>query len=204
MIEALSGHTNAAKESSMPESQIDIARYYNGGMSWVQFLDSAAQNADRMRAFYDAFDFDEDMLSFFNGRTPLQVLAIAEDWCPDVAQNVAVVARICAEVPGMELSVVRREVHPELMNEYLTAGKRRIPVIAFFDLTFRELARWSGRCRSADRWIFEEVLKGSRDVTALNGGQRQAFDAEYDKRFREAYALETISEWQHLLEDEDY
>jgi Thioredoxin len=188
----------------MPEPQIDVAPYYNGGQSWAEFLASAKHNAERMRTFYDAFDFDEETLTFFNGRTPLQVLAIAEDWCPDVAQNLAVVARIADEVPGMELSVVRRESSPELMNEYATDGKHRIPVIAFFDMTFRELARWAGRCRAADAWIFDEVLKGSRDVGRLDGDARKAFETEYDRRFRETYAWESIREWQHLLEDQDF
>ncbi|MCI0451055.1 MAG: thioredoxin family protein, partial [Candidatus Latescibacteria bacterium] len=88
----------------MPEPQIDVTPYYNQGLSWSQFVDAAGEDAPRMRAFYDAFEFDEDVLSFFNGRTPLQVLAIAEPWCPDVIQNVAVAARISDEVPGMELS----------------------------------------------------------------------------------------------------
>jgi hypothetical protein len=188
----------------MPEPKIDVAPFYNGGLSWKQFLASAKQNTDRMKNHYNAFDFDEDVLSFFNGRTPLQVLAIAEDWCPDVAQNLALLARICDEVPGMELSIVRRTDAPVLMNEYATDGKERVPVVAFFDMTFRELARWSGRCRSADQWIFGEVLKGTRDITSLSGAASTSFENEYDKRFREKYALETISEWQHLLEDQDY
>ena len=188
----------------MPEPKIDVASYYNGGLSWEQFVEKSKKNADRMRSFYDAFDYDEDTLTFFNGRTPLQVLAIAEDWCPDVAQCLAVAARVSDEVPGMELSIVRRSDAPELMTEYATGGKERIPVIAFFDMTFRELARWSGRCRSADRWIFEEVLKGTRDVTSLKGDALQSFNDEYDRRFRESYYMETITEWQHLLEDQDY
>lgn len=188
----------------MPEPKIDVAPYYNGGLSWKQFLESSTQNTDRMRDYYDAFEFDEDVLSFFNGRTPLQVLAIAEDWCPDVVQNLAVAARISDEVPGMELSIVRRTDAPELMSEYVAGGKERIPVVAFFDMTFRELGRWSGRCRSADHWIFGEVLKGNRDIMSLSGGAATAFAAEYDKRFREKYVWETINEWQHLLEDQDY
>jgi hypothetical protein len=188
----------------MAEPKIDVAPYYNGGMSWSQFVETSTHNAGRMRAFYSAFDFDEDTLTFFNGRTPLQVLAIVEDWCPDVAQNVAVVARIADEVPGMELSLVRREEHPELMAEYRTDGKNRIPVVAFFDMTFRELARWAGRCRGADAWIFDEVLKGAKDVTALQGNVAREFNEEYDQRFRENYVWDTIREWQHLLEDEDY
>jgi len=188
----------------MPEPQIDVAPFYNQGLSWAQFVASAGEHASRMQAFYDAFEFDEDVLSFFNGRTPLQVLAIAETWCPDVIQNVAVAARICDEVPGMELSIALRDKSPALMAEYATAGKERIPVIAFYDMTFRELARWSGRCKKADAWVFSEVLKGTRDVMSLQGAQAQEFNDEYDRRYRESYVWDTISEWQHLLEDEDY
>jgi hypothetical protein len=188
----------------MSEPGIDVAPYYNRGLSWAQFVASARQNAERMRGFYDAFDFDEDTLSFFNGRTPLQVLAIAEDWCPDVAQNLAVAARVSDEVPGMELSIVRRQDHPELMAEYATGGKQRIPVIAFFDMTFRELARWAGRCKRADAWVFGEVLRGTRDVASLGDTEAKAFNEEYDRRYREQYVWDTIAEWQHLLEDEDY
>ena len=187
----------------MPEPKIDVAPYYNGGLSWKQFM-ASAKAASQMQDYYGAFDFDEDVISFFNGRTPLQVLAIAEDWCPDVVQNVAVLARLCDEVPGMELSVVLKKDAPELMGEYAVSGKERIPVVAFFDMTFRELARWSGRCKSADQWIFSEVLKGTRDITTLSGAASSAFADEYDRRFREKYVWETISEWQHLLEDQDY
>jgi hypothetical protein len=187
----------------MPEPKIDVAPFYNGGLSWKQFLESS-RTKDRMQDYYGAFDFDEETLSFFNGRTPLQVLAIAEDWCPDVVQNLSVAARICDEVPGMELSVVRRADAPDLMGEYVADGKERIPVVAFFDMTFRELARWSGRCRSADKWIFQEVLNGTRDIMSLQGAALASFESEYDRRFREKYVWETISEWQHLLEDQDY
>lgn len=186
----------------MPEPTVDPAPYYNGGMSWEEFVEGAGDHADRMRGFYDEFDFDEDVLAFFNGRTPLQVLAIAEDWCPDVAHNVAVIARIADEVPGMELSIVARDANPELMDAYLTAGKRRIPVIAFFDMTFRELGRWAGRCASADEWIFGEVAP-DRDFGKLDADALRAFHEEYDRRYRDTYVWETLAEWQRLLSDEE-
>jgi len=187
----------------MPEPKIDVVAYYNGGLSWKQFM-TGAQNAGQMQEYYGAFDFDEDIISFFNGRTPLQVLAIAEDWCPDVVQSLSVAARLCDEVPGMELSIVKKADAPELMGEYASNGKERIPVVAFFDMTFRELARWSGRCKNADKWIFDEVLQGTRDIGTLSGAAAASFNTEFDKRFREKYVWETISEWQHLLEDQDY
>lgn len=182
---------------------VDPAEFYNNGMSWKEFLDAARENVERMQGFYDAFEFDEDTLAFFNGRTPLQVLAIAEEWCPDVVQCVAVAARIADEVPGMELSIVRRDENPKLMDEYKSEGKARIPVIAFFDMTFRELGRWSGRCQSADQWIFGEVLAG-RSLDNLGDDEAVAFKRDYDDRFSKTYVWETIEEWQHLLEDQDY
>lgn len=182
---------------------VEPADYYNTGMSWEEFLASSLKNVDRMKAFYDEFDFDDDTAVFFNGRTPLQVLAIGEDWCPDVVQNVAMLAKIADGVPGMELSIVRRDENPELMAEYLTNGNKRIPVVAFFDMAFRELARWTGRCREADEWIGGEILEGT-SWEKMSTEQLAAFNEEYDRRFRDSYARASLSEWQHLMEDEDF
>jgi len=187
----------------MSEANVDLAAYYNNGMNWEEFVGSARENADRMKRFYDDFDFDEDTGAFFNGRTPLQVLAIVEDWCPDVALNVAMLAKIADEVPGMELSLVRRDENAELMDAYLSEGRRRVPTIVFMDMTFRELARWSGRSKSADAWILGEVTK-DRDWKQMSEKERADFHAEYDRRFAERYAREALAEWQMLLEDQEF
>jgi len=182
---------------------VDPADYYNTGMSWDEFLAGSLKNVDRMKAFYDEFDFDDDTAVFFNGRTPLQVLVIAEDWCPDVVQNVAMLAKIADGVPGMEVSIVRRDENTELMAQYLTNEKKRIPVIAFFDMTFREIARWTGRCREADEWIKGEILE-STTWDEMSEEALASFSVEYDRRYRESYARASLSEWQHLMEDEDF
>jgi hypothetical protein len=187
----------------MSDKQVDLAGYYNNGMSWSEFMEGARENVERMRRFYDDFEFDEDTAAFFNGRTPLQVLAIVEDWCPDVAVNVAMLAKIADEVPGMELSLVRRDENAELMDAYLSEGRRRIPTIIFMDMTFRELARWSGRPKSADAWILSEVAK-KRRWDEMSEQELAAFNEEYDRRFGERYAREALAEWQMLLEDEEF
>lgn len=187
----------------MSERQVDVAQYYNNGVSWEQFVDRAQKNRGRMRKFYDSFDPDEDTLAFFNGRTPLQVLVIAEDWCPDVVQNVALLSRIADDVPGMEVSITARDDNPELMDAFLTDGKRRIPVIGFYDMTFRELGCWTGRCKDADDWIFGEILK-DRSWADMTREEIDEFNAEYDRRFNDDYMARTIDEWQHLLLDEDF
>jgi hypothetical protein len=187
----------------MSGSGVDVGQYYNNGMTWDEFLQNSRENTDRMKKFYEGFEFEEDDVAFFNGRTPLQVLAIAEDWCPDVAQYLSLIARVCDEVPGMELSIVKRDENPDLMDEYLTNGKKRIPVIAFFDMSFGELARWAGRPRAADEWIFGEVLR-DRSWEDMSDQERSDFNEEYDRRFHEVYAKATLDELEHLLMDEDF
>lgn len=182
---------------------VDPADYYNNGKSWDEFVATATHNIDRMKMFFDEFEFDEDTAVFFNSRSPLQVLVIAEDWCPDVVQNVAMVAKIGEEVPGMEVSIVGREESPELMDMYETDGRRRIPVIVFFDMTFRELARWTGRSKSADEWVFGEMLK-DRSFKDMSEDELRAFNDEFDRRFKDTYAREALQEMMHLMEDEDF
>lgn len=187
----------------MSDAQIDISDYYNNGLSWEDYLASPTSDAHRLQEFYDEFDFDEDVLVDFGNRTPLQVIAVVDDKSPDVPRSIAVLARISEEVPGMELAIVRTEDSPELMDVFLTDGERRVPAIAFFDMTFIEVARWSGRCKSSNEWITTEVLKG-RSLDDLSETELATFNTEYDKRYKETFVWDTVEEWRHLFEDENY
>jgi len=187
----------------MSDPLIDVADYYNNGLSWEEYLAAPTSDTPRLSAFYDEFEFDEEVLADFGNRTPLQVIAIVDDISPDVPRTVAVLARISEEVPGMELAIVRAEDAPELIDAYATDGERRVPAIAFFDMTFVEIARWSGRCRAADEWITKEVLKG-RTFGDLTETEHATFNTEYDQRFKDRFAWDTVEAWQHLFDDEDY
>lgn len=187
----------------MSDSQIDVSDYYNNGLSWEEYLASTSADTDRLKEFYDEFEFDEEVLGDFGNRTPLQVVAIVDDKSPDVARSVAVLARVSEEVPGMELAIVRVEDSPELLDAFMTHGQRLVPAIVFFDMTFIEVARWAGRCKSAHEWITGEGLKG-RSFADMTDAEQATFNAEYDKRFKEQFVWDTVKEWQHLFEDEDY
>ena len=55
----------------------------------------------------------------------------------------------CADaVPGLELRMLRRDQHPEVMDRYLTNGSRSIPIVIVLDEEFRELGHWGPRPRS--------------------------------------------------------
>ena len=84
-----------------------------------------------------------------------RLLVIAEDWCGDASSTVPILARFADCVPGMELRVLRRDEHTELMDRYLTNGSRSIPIVIVLDEAFRELGHWGPRPGELQAWVLE-------------------------------------------------
>lgn len=74
-------------------------------------------------------------------RQPLIVLAIVEDWCPDVVANLPVFAKIADLNPRLELHVLFRPDHRALADAYPGPGERsHIPTYVVFSKAGEELA----------------------------------------------------------------
>jgi len=84
-----------------------------------------------------------------------RLLVIAEDWCGDASSTVPILARFADCVPGMELRVLRRDEHIELMDHYLTNGSRSIPIVIVLDEAFRELGHWGPRPGELQAWVLQ-------------------------------------------------
>lgn len=64
---------------------------------------------------------------------PPQVwLVLSEPWCGDAAQSVPVLAVMAQAAPAVELRLLLRDAHLDLMDRYLTAGGRSIPKLVAF------------------------------------------------------------------------
>ncbi len=87
--------------------------------------------------------------------TRRRLLVIAEDWCGDASSTIPVVARFADAVPGMELRVLRRDEHPELMDRYLTSGARAIPIVIVLDEAWREVGHWGPRPAALQAFVME-------------------------------------------------
>jgi hypothetical protein len=87
------------------------------------------------------------------GATPRRLLVLAEDWCGDASNTIPVLAKLVEQVPGLELRVLRRDEHPEVMDQYLTNGSRSIPIVIALDADFRELGHWGPRPAELQAWV---------------------------------------------------
>jgi hypothetical protein len=85
-----------------------------------------------------------------------RLLVLAEDWCGDASNTVPVLARLADLAPGLELRILRRDEHPDLMSRYLTNGSRSIPIVIALDRDFRELGHWGPRPAELQRWVMHE------------------------------------------------
>jgi hypothetical protein len=80
---------------------------------------------------------------------PVNVMALAEDWCGDVVANLPVLGKL-AEASGGKLNVRihLRDQEPgsQIMDQYLNKGQfKSIPTLIFLDGDFNELGVWVER-----------------------------------------------------------
>jgi len=125
---------------------LDKARF-ESGKSYDEFKEGMTRNRDRVEANEKRVEIDPETRSFFKSLPrPLNVVALAEDWCGDVIANLPVLGVLARETGKLNVKIFYRDQNLDLMERWLNQGKfQSIPVFAFFDDGFRELGHWIER-----------------------------------------------------------
>jgi hypothetical protein len=145
------------------ESVVTPERFASG-MTWEKyFAEKAQRNKEKFQYNYDETTVNAEdaaalktLVESPNG--PAKVLALGEDWCPDVFRGLPVIVRI-AEASGMELRVFPRDDNLDIMNEFLKDGEHQsIPTFVFYTSDHRYIAHWIERPAKANAEM-GEVMK---------------------------------------------
>jgi hypothetical protein len=64
---------------------------------------------------------------------PMIWLIITEGWCGDAAQNLPFIHKMAEINPKIEIKVILRDEHPEVIDEFLTEGGKSIPKVIGLD-----------------------------------------------------------------------
>ncbi len=123
---------------------------FSQGLTYADFLAQAKVNVDLFqsnlesaRVLADDADFFRRQSEHMGGAT--KILAIGEDWCPDVYRGLPVIAKI-AEASGIELKVFPRDKNLDIANEFLNQGQfLSIPVAVFYTANLHYIAHWIER-----------------------------------------------------------
>ncbi len=113
-------------------------------------------------------------------------MALTEPWCGDSAQCLPCLEILASSNPHLTIRYVLRDDNLEIMDNYLTGGKRSIPLLVAFDPDGGELFRWGPRPTEA-RDVFDtataEGLEKPAKLEKLHlfyGRNRgRAFDGEF-------------------------
>ncbi len=144
------------------ESVVTPERFASG-FTWEQYLERIKRNREKFDYNYrETALSEEDTVAFRRlvalPEGPARVLALGEDWCPDVFRGLPVMARI-AEAAGLELRIFPRDENLDIMNEFLNRGESQsIPTFVFYTRDHRYIAHWIERPAKANAEMVE-VMK---------------------------------------------
>jgi hypothetical protein len=78
-----------------------------------------------------------------------------------------VIAGLAAAAPTLEMRVIKRDEHPELMDAYLTGTARSIPLAILLDEQFKPRGRWGPRPAELQDFVLREKSAGTREPSEI-------------------------------------
>jgi thioredoxin family protein len=181
---------------------------FDSGLTYADYLSRIQRNREKFEYNYEQTNIGSDdaaalrdLASKAGGAS--KILALGEDWCPDVFRGLPVMARI-AEAAGMELRVFPRDDNLDIMGEFLNHGESQsIPTFVFYTSDHRYVAHWIERPAKANAEMGEvmkryEGLERSKpdDVAKLRQIANEFQTGPQWANWRE----ETVREIRELLE----
>lgn len=82
-----------------------------------------------------------------------RLLILLEDWCGDAVNTIPSVVALADAVPGWEARVVARDAHLDVMEQFLTAGARAIPIVILLDERGEVHGAWGPRPAPLQAWV---------------------------------------------------
>jgi hypothetical protein len=126
-----------------------------------EHLENAGINLQRASRIFRTYQPSEAVRSVMGSLERPQVwMLLSEVWCGDSAQCVPLIARIAELSANVSLRILLRDEHFDIMDAYLTCGKRCIPKLVIFGPEGNELGRWGARPRNAQKVVDQAIAEG--------------------------------------------
>ncbi|MCE1189884.1 MAG: thioredoxin family protein, partial [Ignavibacteria bacterium] len=92
--------------------------------------------------------------------SPQTWMILTEGWCGDSAQNTPYLYKIAELNPVIQLILVERDSNLQIMDQFLTDGKRSIPKLVVFSDSGEILFQWGSRPASAQAVVDKAKSEG--------------------------------------------
>jgi len=127
-----------------------------------EFLNYAKINLQRMRRIEKTSVISEELKNSLLGlKASYVLLVITEGWCGDAAQNIPILHLLEKMNSKLQLRLLLRDEHLDLMDHYLTHGSRSIPkVICIEKESLKEVFVWGPRPKPLQNLVIDLLAKG--------------------------------------------
>lgn len=197
----------STSSTSITREVLDKAYTYQSYSDWVEKLFSEGRttndnntpgylkytelNIQRSSRWDKRALIHEDLkkvLSSFSRR--MTWLVLSEGWCGDAAQVLPFLAKMADLSPNIDLKIILRDEHPEIMDDFLTDGiNRAIPKLIALDTESLEvLGTWGPRPTR----IHQEYVKKLRDPDYPNEQAQKDLHLWYARNKGEALQAEFL------------
>jgi hypothetical protein len=125
-------------------------------------------NAKRMKRIEKTTVLTEELKKqIFSIQEPMTWVLLSEAWCGDAAQIVPVIGKIAQESDKIDLKIILRDEHLDMMDRYLTNGGRSIPKLICLDQKNQEIFVWGPRPASIQEVVEEIKAEGITNHAVL-------------------------------------
>jgi hypothetical protein len=158
--------TMSETPTQAPES---LELWWNTGLTWERYLaDEIVEHRGLWEGVYRKSKTPTWALEELDeiGRH-WNLIAIAEDWCGDASNLVPIFVRLAEASQWIDLRVVKRDEHPDLMDLYLTNGSRSIPIVVIMDEEYRPLGRWGPRPAELQELVITQKRAGEQATSKI-------------------------------------
>ncbi|MBL0314682.1 MAG: thioredoxin family protein [Flavobacteriales bacterium] len=112
----------------------------------ADYLEYTKMNMQRMNRWDKHFIPSPELQEMMSRIVEPQTwILITEGWCGDSAQIVPAVVKLASLSQRVQVKLFLRDENPGLMDQFLTDGKRSIPIVAAIDHDNRILWKWGSR-----------------------------------------------------------
>lgn len=113
-------------------------------------------NEHRMSRLDKTIELDDELVSRLK-KMPCGIrwVLLTEAWCGDAAQNVPILNKMAEASPSIELRLLLRDEHLDIMDQYLTNGGRSIPKLIILDEDMNEIGTWGPRPKEIQDMVME-------------------------------------------------
>jgi hypothetical protein len=120
------------------------------------YIEYTLLNFQRIKRWQKMARLSKDQLLWLEAHPSLEVswTVLTEPWCGDAAPSLPIMHLIASSHKGIQLDVLLRDEHPELMQAHLTDGAQSIPKLIQRDAQGSP-KRWGPRPKGATQLVHD-------------------------------------------------